>query len=162
MAILTSLHHATKYKYDRRVTLGPQTIRLRPAPHCRVAIPSYSLKVTPEPHFVNWQQDPFGNWLARYVFSERTTEFSVTVDLLAEIAVINPFDFFMEPYAEAFPFAYPPELKRDLGPYLEAEPLGPELTKYLGTIPRAQPKTIDFLVELNQRLQHRIRYLIRM
>jgi uncharacterized protein (DUF2126 family)/transglutaminase-like putative cysteine protease len=162
MAILTSLHHATKYKYDRRVALGPQTIRLRPAPHCRVAIPSYSLKVTPEPHFVNWQQDPFGNWLARYVFPEMTTEFSVTVDLLAEIAVINPFDFFMEPYAEAFPFVYPPELKRDLAPYLEPDPLTPALTKFLGTIPHSHPKTIDLLVELNQLLQRKIRYVIRM
>ncbi len=162
MAILTSLTHATRYKYDRRVILGPQTIRLRPAPHCRISIPSYSLKVTPEPHFVNWQQDPFGNWLARFVFPDMTTEFSVTVDLLAEIAVINPFDFFMEPYAETLPFTYPAELKRELAPYLETEPMTPPLKAFIASIPRTQTKTIDFLVELNQRLQRDIRYLIRM
>jgi uncharacterized protein (DUF2126 family)/transglutaminase-like putative cysteine protease len=162
MAILTSLTHSTRYKYDRLVGLGPQVIRLRPAPHCRISIPSYALRVTPEPHFVNWQQDPFGNWLARYVFPEKTTEFSVTVDLLAEIAVINPFDFFVEPYAETLPFAYPPELKRELAPYLETEPLTPRLKAFIAAIPRTQTRTVDFLVELNMRLQQQIRYLIRM
>ncbi len=162
MAILTALSHVTRYNYDRLVTLGPQVIRLRPAPHSRVHIPSYSLKVTPEPHFVNWQQDPFGNWLARYVFPEKTREFSVTVDLLAELAVINPFDFFMEPYAEALPFDYPTDLKKELAPYLEAAPLGPKLKSFLSTVKRTQPKTIDFLVEINQRLQREVRYVIRM
>src|SRR5262245_11446691 len=103
MAILASLHHVTRYRYDRPVSLGPQTIRLRPAAHCRVRVPSYSIKVTPEPHFVNWLQDPHGNWLARYVFPEKTTEYSVTVDLTAEMAVYNPFDFFIEDYAEEAP-----------------------------------------------------------
>ncbi|MGE5147380.1 MAG: transglutaminase family protein, partial [Candidatus Eiseniibacteriota bacterium] len=162
MAILTSLHHVTRYRYDRPVQLGPQTIRLRPAPHCRVHLPSYSLKITPEKHFVNWQQDPFGNWLARYVFPERTTDYVVTVDLLAEIAVINPFDFFIELYAEAFPFAYPDDLKRDLLPYLAADPARPALRKFLATVPRTAESTVNFLVDLNQRLQREIGYVIRM
>ena len=162
MAILTSLHHVTRYRYDRPVQLGPQTIRLRPAPHCRIHLPSYSLKITPEKHFVNWQQDPFGNWLARYVFPERTTEYVVTVDLLAEIAVINPFDFFTEPFAEAFPFVYPDELKRDLAPYLVTEPLGPELKEFLATVPTRAERTVQLLVDLNLRLQKEIRYVIRM
>ncbi len=162
MAILTALHHETRYRYDRLVALGPQIIRLRPAPHCRVAVPSYSLKVTPDTHFVNWQQDPFGNWQARYVFPEKTREFSVTVDLLAEIAVINPFDFFVEPFAEHLPFAYPPELLRDLAPYLEVGPAKPRLQTFLATIPRARTRTVDFLVELNQRLRREIGYVIRM
>jgi uncharacterized protein (DUF2126 family) len=163
MSILVGLHHATRYTYDRPIALGPQTVRLRPAPHCRTKIASYALTVTPAQHFVNWQQDPHGNWLARYVFPEKTTEFTITVDLLADMEVINPFDFFIEPYAEKWPFKFPPELlHEDLAAYIEPEPAGPRLLELVGSISRAPCGTVDFLVELNQRLQHLIRYLIRM
>jgi uncharacterized protein (DUF2126 family) len=162
MAILTSLHHVTRYRYDRPINLGPHVVRLRPAPHCRTRVPSYSLRVTPEKHFVNWQQDPHGNWLARFVFPEKTSEFSVAVDLLADIEVINPFDFFVEPYAETCPLAYPQELREEVAPCLVVEPAGPRLAAFLASIDRKPRNTVDFLVELNQRLQHEIRYLIRM
>ena len=112
MAIQVALHHLTAYSYDRPVQLGPQIIRLRPAPHCKTKVTSYSLRVTPENHFVNWQQDPHGNWLARFVFPEKTREFRIEVDLLTEMAVFNPFDFFLDEYAETFPFPYRPELRR--------------------------------------------------
>src|SRR5436190_20575014 len=161
MSILASLHHVTKYSYDRPVGLGPQVIRLRPAPHCRTRVVSYSLKVTPAEHFVNWQQDPNGNWLARFVFPEKTREFSITVDLIADMAVVNPFDFFVEPFAETFPFAYPAEFAEELAPYLDAEPAGPRLEAFLPSISREPKRTVDFLVELNQRLSREIRYLIR-
>ena len=137
-------------------------MRLRPAPHCRTRVPSYSLKVTPEQHFVNWQQDPHGNWLARFVFPEKATEFSVTVDLLADLEVINPFDFFVEPYGDTFPFSYADELRDDLGAYLALESAGPRLKALLAAIPRERRNTVDFLVELNQRVQHEVGYLIRM
>ena len=162
MAILTSLHHVTRYLYDRPVQLGPQVIRLRPAPHCRTRVPSYSLRVTPTQHFVNWQQDPFGNWNARFVFPEKTSEFSITVDLLADLEVINPFDFFVEPYADSVPFTYPEELRYELTPCLVADEPGPRLKDFLAATPRTRRTTIDFLVEINQRLQREIRYLVRM
>jgi uncharacterized protein (DUF2126 family)/transglutaminase-like putative cysteine protease len=162
MSILASLHHVTRYRYDRPVSLAPQVIRLRPAPHCRTRIESYSLKVTPTQHFVNWQQDPNGNWLARFVFPEKTREFTITVDLIADMAVINPFDFFVEPFAEIFPFAYPAEFAEELAPYLDVEPAGPRLAAFLASIHRNRKNTVDFLVELNQRLQREIRYLVRM
>src|SRR2546423_5054074 len=161
MPVLTSLHHITSYSYDRPVWLGPQVIRLRPAPHCRTRVPSYALKVTPARHFVNWQQDPHGNWLARCIFPEQTMEFIVEVDLLAEIAVINPFDFFIEPYAERFPFAYPDGLRQELAAYLEPEPGGPLLNEFLAGLPRAD-STVEFLVDLNRRLKQAIRYVVRM
>ncbi len=161
MSILASLHHVTRYAYDRPVTLAPQIIRLRPAPHCRTRIKSYSLKVTPAQHFVNWQQDPNGNWLARFVFPEKTREFTITVDLVVDLAVINPFDFLVEPFAETFPFAYPAEFAEELAPYLDAEPPGARLSTFLASIPRERKSTVDFLVGLNQRLQHEIGYLVR-
>lgn len=161
MAILTSLHHVTRYAYDRPVTLGPQVIRLRPAAHARVRIPSYSLTITPQKHFINWQQDLYGNWLARCVFPEKTREYSVTVDLLADMAVINPFDFFVESSAERFPFAYPKELALDLAPYLATEPPGPKLAAFLAGIPREAESTVDFLVAVNGQVQRLIDYEMR-
>src|SRR3989442_2835568 len=162
MSILTSLHHATRYQYSRPVTLGPQVIRLRPAPHCRPGVPSYSLPVAAAEHFVNWQQDPHGNWIARFVFPEKASEFSVTVDLLADLEVIDPFDFFVEPYAESYPFTYPAELREELGAYFEAEPAGPRLSALLASMSRDRRATVAFLVDLNQRLHREISYVIRM
>ena len=162
VSITAALNHITHYRYDRPVTLGPQVIRLRPAPHCRTPVKSYSLKVTPENHFINWQQDPHGNWLARFVFPEPATELKIEVDLVAELAVVNPFDFFVESYAEAFPFAYPAELAHELLPYLELEDHGPLLDAYVASIPREPTAIVDFLVGINQGLQQRIGYVIRM
>ncbi|MDP3321317.1 MAG: transglutaminase family protein, partial [Bosea sp. (in: a-proteobacteria)] len=162
MAIIAALHHVTHYRYDRPVTLGPQIIRLRPAPHCRAAINSYSLKVTPAEHFVNWQQDPSGNWLARYVFPEPVREFRIEVDLVTELSIINPFDFFVETDAEIFPFAYPEELRAELAPYLVTEPAGPLLTDFLATVAREPTNTVNFVVDLNARLAGTIAYGIRM
>ena len=149
MSIHVALNHVTHYRYDRLVALGPQIVRLRPAPHCRTRIISYSLKVTPEKHFINWQQDPEANYLARYVFAEKTRELRIEVDLVAEMAVLNPFDFFLEPYAETFPFGYQGVDKRDLAPYLVMFRGEPLFKEYLRTIPRERKRTIDFLVELN-------------
>ena len=156
------MHHSTRYRYDRLVDLGPQVVRLRPAPHCRTPIPSYSLKITPADHFINWQQDAHGNWLARLVFPEPTTEFSVTVDLTAEMTVINPFDFFIEPYAEQLPFRYEEDLRGDLAPYLEVMDDGPLLQAEVDRQPREGMATVDFLVGLNAELQQRIGYLVRL
>jgi uncharacterized protein (DUF2126 family)/transglutaminase-like putative cysteine protease len=162
LSISAAIHHITHYKYDRPVALGPQTIRLRPAPHCRTKILGYSLKVSPANHFVNWQQDPHGNWQARFVFPEKVTEFKVEVDLTADLAVINPFDFFIEPYAESFPFAYEADLEAELSPYLQLEPLGPRLSAYIEALPKDPVHIVTFLVDLNAKLRQSIRYVIRM
>jgi uncharacterized protein (DUF2126 family) len=162
MSIHIALNHVTHYRYDRRVGLSPQIVRLRPAPHSRTRILSYSLKVTPEKHFINWQQDPQSNYLARLVFPEKTTELRIEVDLVAEMAVLNPFDFFLEPYATHYPFDYERSEQRDLAPYLVTAPLTPRLAEYVASIPREKQRTVDLLVDLNTRLSRDIRYLIRM
>jgi uncharacterized protein (DUF2126 family)/transglutaminase-like putative cysteine protease len=156
------LSHVTHYRYDRRVSLGPQLIRLRPAPHSRTRILSYSQRITPAEHFVNWQQDPEANYLARVVVPDMTTEFRIEVELVAEMAVLNPFDFFLDAYAEHFPFDYQPAERRELAPYLVMQAPTARFGQYLGAIPRGRARTIDFLVQLNQRLAKDIRYLIRM
>jgi transglutaminase-like putative cysteine protease len=162
MSIHVALNHVTHYRYDRPINIGAQVVRLRPAPHCRTRILSYSLKVSPENHFINWQQDPQSNYLARLVFPEKTQEFKIEVDLVAEMSVINPFDFFLEPYAEEFPFAYDKSLDKELAPYLVKLPLKPRFKKYLQQIPREKVRTIDFLVALNAGLFKHINYLIRL
>jgi uncharacterized protein (DUF2126 family)/transglutaminase-like putative cysteine protease len=162
VSIHVALNHVTHYRYDRPVTLSPQIARLRPAPHCRTPIISYSMRVEPAQHFINWQQDAFANYQARLVIPEKVREFKVTIDLVAEMAVYNPFDFFLEPGAENFPFTYAPELAAELAPYLVKKKMTPAFAKFVASVDRKERRTIDFLVELNQRLQHDIRYLIRM
>ena len=182
MSIHVALHHKTHYKYDRLVTLGPQVVRLRPAPHARTRILSYSLKVAPEKHYINWQQDPQSNYAARLVFDQPTRDFCVEVDLVAEMSVLNPFDFFLEPNAQKFPFAYDPALDTELAPFQRKCWLTPSFSKYLTELRRdlmgevkrrtkrqrlelpdseKQP-TNDFLVAINQRLWKDIKYTIRM
>ncbi len=162
MSIRVAVRHRTVYHYDRPVALSPHLIRLRPAAHCRTPILSYSLKVEPEQHFINWQQDPFGNFVARYVFPERTRKFSIDVELIAEMTVINPFDFFVEDYARSWPFTYEPRLAEELAPYLKVSEDGPALRAWVGSIDRTPQDTVSFLVGLNQRLQREIGYIIRM
>ncbi|MBE9639483.1 DUF2126 domain-containing protein [Salipiger mangrovisoli] len=162
MAITASIHHLTHYKYDRPVSLGPQIIRLRPAPHSRTRVISHSLKVLPEGHFVNHQQDPYGNWLARFVFPEPVTEFKIEVDLVADMTVYNPFDFFVDESAEAFPFEYSQDFAEDLSIYRTPERAGPRLQAYLDTIEKSAPRTVDYLVGLNARLEKDIGYIVRM
>jgi transglutaminase-like putative cysteine protease len=154
MPIRVALHHKTTYRYDRLVRLSPQVIRLRPAPHCRTRVTAYSLKIQPSGYFINWQQDPQSNYLARVVFPDPVRYFQVEVDLVAEMTVINPFDFFLEPSADSFPFEYETDLATELTPYLIPDVPGPELRKLIDSIPRTSMRTIDFLVDINQRIQH--------
>ncbi|RWN55506.1 transglutaminase family protein [Mesorhizobium sp.] len=161
MAILAAVYHLTHYKYDRPVVLGPQVIRLQPAPHSRTKVLSHSLKVGPANHFVNLQQDPYGNFLARFVFPEPVTELKIEVDLVADMTVYNPFDFFVEPAAETLPFEYPEEISADLAIYRTPEPAGPLLSAFLQTIDRHPTNTVNFVVDLNARLQREVAYIVR-
>jgi uncharacterized protein (DUF2126 family) len=165
VAIRVALSHRTSYRFDRLVGLAPHEIRLRPAPHCRTPVLGYSLQIEPARHFINWQQDPYGNWIARVVFPERAQRLDITVDLTADLTVVNPFDFFVEPYAETYPFAYSPALAKELIPFLEAQPLGDRLAAWIDAFrATVQPKEaiVNLLVDVNQRLQKDIRYLVRM
>src|SRR5438105_6086693 len=165
MAIRVALTHRTAYRYDRPVNLSAHEVRLRPAPHCRTPVLGYSLTVEPAQHFVNWQQDPYGNWLARLVFPERTDKLAIVVDLVADLTVINPFDFFVEPYAEMYPFAYSQALAKELIPFLEVAPVTPRLANWIAAFRssiRPDESTVNLLVRLNQQLQHEVRYLVRM
>ncbi len=162
MAISAAIYHLTHYTYDKPINIGPQTIRLRPAPHCRTPVKSYSLKVRPADHFINWQQDPHGNWVARLVFPNKAKELKIEVDLTVDLDVYNPFDFFVEDYASQFPFTYEAELAKELIPYLETPPAGPALAALLAGLPKEPVGTANFLVDLNMRLAQIVRYLIRL
>jgi uncharacterized protein (DUF2126 family)/transglutaminase-like putative cysteine protease len=162
MPIRVALHHRTEYTYDRLVNLQPHVVRLRPAPHCRTPIVSYSLSVEPETHFLNWQQDPYSNYVARLVFPKPADRFRIEVDLVAEMTAINPFDFFIEESAEKYPFTYEPILARELVPYLETLPAGPKLQELVAAHRRLGCPMNDHLVAINHDLQQRIAYLIRM
>jgi len=166
MAIRVALHHQTTYEFDRLVNVSPHEVRLRPAAHARTPILAYSLTVEPAKHFVNWQQDPYGNYIARYVFPEKIKSLVFTVDLVADMTVINPFDFFVEKYAENFPFNYTEQQSFELSPYLQAEPMCTLLADWLASAKASlanKPIGIaDFLVAMNQRLQADIAYTLRM
>jgi uncharacterized protein (DUF2126 family) len=162
MALHVALHHRTFYRYERPITLGPQTVRLKPAPHCRTPILGYSLKVEPAEHFINWQQDPQGNYSARLVFPKPTRVFSVDVDLIADLTVYNPFDFFLDPVAENIPFAYEANLATELSPFLRKDPATPAFEAFLGTVDLTRRPALDFLVALNQRVSRAVRYVIRL
>lgn len=162
MPTLVALRHHTAYSYDRPVTLGPQTVRLRPAPHARTPILSYALTVLPEPHTRHWFQDPQGNFLARVLFPEPAARFELTVELIADLAETNPFDFFLEPDAAAWPFRYPAPLEQELVPYRMAEPIQPWLAGVLAGLSLAEQPSVDLLVALNHLVRSRIAYVTRL
>jgi uncharacterized protein (DUF2126 family)/transglutaminase-like putative cysteine protease len=162
MAIKVAIQHHTAYRFDRLTSILPHVLRLRPAPHCRMPIHSYSLNIQPANHFINWQQDPFANYLARLVFPERARELIVDVEVIIDMTVINPFDFFLEESVDHFPFKYDTQLKKDLAPYLQIRERGPLLMAFVKRVDLSKKPIVSFLFELNQMLQQHIGYLIRM
>lgn len=162
MTQTVAIQHVTEYDFDKPVSLSPHQIRLRPAPHCRTPIKSYSLKIEPENHFMNWQQDPYGNFVARLTFPEKAKKLKVSVEVIADMTVINPFDFFIDESAKDFPFSYDGLLRKELAPYLEVTESEGLIKKWLSEISTEKMSTIDFLVMLNSKLELDIDYGIRM
>ncbi|MGE0051907.1 MAG: DUF2126 domain-containing protein [Arcobacter sp.] len=162
MSLKVVISHKTHYKYDRKISLSPHIIRLRPAPHSRTPIEAYSLKIKPENHFLNWQQDPFGNYLARLVFPEKTDEFCIDVEIIADMITINPFDFFVEDSAKNYPFEYKKDLKKELKPYLKIEEKNKILKDFINSIDKKEKPIIDFLVEVNQKINQHLNYTVRL
>jgi hypothetical protein len=144
------------------ISLGPQVIQLRPALHCRTPILSYSLDVTPSEHILNWQLDPHNNRLARLLFSGKTNEFLVEVNLVADLSPYNPFAFFLEPGFEEYPFAYAPGLAKDLEPYRSVDPPGPLLHAFLESFVGRKSGTIGLLLDLNRKVRDEIGYVTRL
>mgnify|MGYP003592798384 CR=1 FL=1 len=162
MSLKVVLSHQTHYTYERYISLTPHIIRLRPAPHSRTPIEAYSLHIEPKEHFINWQQDPFGNYLARIVFPEKTKELKIDVEIIADMITINPFDFFVDEYAKNYPFAYPNALQKELLPYLEKSEESALLKEFVSTLDVGEKSIIDFLVYLNTQINQYLNYTIRL
>ena len=162
MALKVALHHETRYRYERPVMLGPQTIQLRPAPHCRTPILSYALSVAPTIGVLSWLYDPFANHVARVVFPAPASELAVTVDLIADLTPINPFAFLLEPSAQTYPFIYANDTAHDLFPFLSPELASPALLQLVQSLRGERKSTVDFLVALNEGIRDRIAYTTRL
>ena len=167
MGIQVALHHRTQYRYDKAITLGPQVIQLRPAPHCRTPILSYSLDIIPSDRLLNWQMDLHSNHLARVIFPHKTSEFVVEVNLVADLIAINPFDFFLEPGVAEYPFAYAPELAVDIAPYLSVDAPGPKVAAFIEIFSREKlgignAGTIGLLLDLNRKVRDEVQYVSRL
>ncbi len=162
MSIRVAIRHSTEYRFDRSVSLSPHILRVRPAPHSRTNISAYSLEVEPKGHFINWQQDPYNNYLARLVFPEPARHLKIDVEVIADMISINPFDFFLDESATNCPFDYEAEIKDDLAPYLEIEERSAELDAWLAAVKLEEMPTNDFLVAINQRLSADIDYIVRL
>ena len=162
MSIKVSFHHQLHYRYDRPIILGPQTLGLRPAPHCKTSIQSYSLKIEPENHTITWQQDPYGNFLARVNVPNKTDFFNIDVDLIVQLQPINPFDFVIENYSSQYPFEYEPQLKKELIPFLEITESGEQLQTWVKQHQQQNIYTPTFLTTINQHLAQEIQYTIRL
>ena len=166
MSMLVSLRHATRYLYDRPVTLGPHEIRLKPAPDCRTPVSAYTLAVRPARHTMHGHYDAAGNHVARVLFQDKVPQLEVDVALTADLVPVNPFDFLVEPGAERYPPAYPGAARADLAPFLASTESGGRLRRWLDDF-RFSDKpegrgTVDLLVQLNNRVRKDVSYVTRM
>jgi uncharacterized protein (DUF2126 family)/transglutaminase-like putative cysteine protease len=162
MGIHVALNHRTDYRYPQPIFLGPQVIQLCPAPHCRIPILSYSLDVIPGKHLLHWQMDPHSNRLARLLFSERTDELVVDVNLVADLSPTNPFDFLLEPGVEEYPFTYTPDLAKDLEPFRSVDVPGQLLEQFLAPFQIQSCGTVSFLLKVNHAVRDAIAYETRL
>ena len=156
-----AIHHQSVYRFDRPTLVLPHSVRLRPAPHCRTPISNYSLNITPDSHYIHWQQDPFNNYMARLQFNALADELAIDVKLEASLEPFNPFDFFVDEEASTFPFRYEPELVKELGPYLLISEQGPKLKAFVKSIDQSKQETVGFLVAVNKLIHQEISYIQR-
>ena len=156
MTLRLALTHRIESRFDQPVLPSTHWLRLRPAPHTRARVEAYSLRVEPGAHFINWLRDPYENHLARLDLPQPTSHLTLTVEVILELAVSDPFDFLVESFASSAPFEYPEQLRKELTPYLAPGASGPRFAAWLAQLDRRPRYVIEFLDTINRAVQERI------
>ncbi|MFT8550349.1 MAG: transglutaminase family protein [Acetobacter okinawensis] len=150
MSSHVTLLHRTCYRYDRPVSMGPQTIRLRPMQASRTPIESYGLHISPKGSQLRWERDSCGNDVACVGFSDRLTHFDIEVSLVADMTVYDPLlQTSSDDACEDLPLAH----------YLNQADCAPEVMDFLADCPKsAGEDALEDMMALNEAIASRVAY----